>query len=51
LIEPKAEKKGIPVRFASSKLVEGDPLMEQALELDETNSIYLRESLKLLRQT
>lgn len=47
LIEPKAEKKGIPVRFASSKLVEGDPLMEQALELDETERDLLERIIKV----
>lgn len=36
LIEPKALEKGLPVRFAAAKLVEGDPLMEQALALDAT---------------
>jgi ferrous iron transport protein B len=41
LIEPKAVEKGIPVRFASAKLVEGDPLMEQALGLDETEKDLL----------
>ena len=36
LIEPKALEQNIPVRFAAAKLVEGDPLLEQALSLDST---------------
>ena len=34
LIEDHALRVGIPVRFAASKLVEGDKLVEQALKLD-----------------
>ena len=35
LIEDHATAAGIPVRFAASKLVEGDALVTQALQLDE----------------
>ncbi len=35
LIEPKAEAAGIPVRFAASKLVEGDSRVEESLNLDQ----------------
>jgi len=35
LIQDHAEKAGISVRFAASKLVEGDPLIEKALDLDK----------------
>lgn len=35
LIEDHAVRAGIPVRFAASKLVEGDKLVEQALNLDQ----------------
>ncbi len=35
LIEDHAERAGIPVRFAASKLVEGDKLVEQALNLEQ----------------
>lgn len=35
LIQDHAEKAGISVRFAASKLIEGDPLIEKALELDQ----------------
>ena len=34
LIEDHAQSAGIPVRFAASKLVEGDKLIEEALKLD-----------------
>src|SRR5699024_10614125 len=35
LIEDHARRAGLPVRFAATKLVEGDPLILSALELDE----------------
>ena len=35
LIEDHAKRAGIPDRFAASKLIEGDPLVLKALELDE----------------
>ncbi|MCR4775965.1 MAG: ferrous iron transport protein B [Saccharofermentans sp.] len=35
LIEDHCERAGIPVRFAASKLIEGDGLVEKSLELDE----------------
>ncbi len=35
LIEDHAQAAGIPVRFAASKLVEGDPYVEEALNLSE----------------
>lgn len=35
LIEDHCERSDIPVRFAASKLIEGDPLVEKALDLDE----------------
>ena len=35
LIEDHAQEAGIPVRFAASKLVEGDPYVEEALKLSE----------------
>ena len=35
LIEDKATAAGIPLRFAASKLIEGDPLVEEALKLDD----------------
>lgn len=35
LIEDHCERAGIPVRFAASKLIEGDGLVEKSLDLDE----------------
>ena len=35
LIEDHARRAGLPVRFAASKVVEGDPLILEQLELDE----------------
>ena len=35
LIEDHCQRAKIPVRFAASKLIEGDPLVEKALDLDE----------------
>ncbi len=35
LIYDHAERRGIPVRFATTKLIEGDRLIEERLELDE----------------
>ena len=42
LIEDHAEKAGIPVRFAASKLVEGDPLILKGLKLDQNEEAMLR---------
>ena len=38
LIEDHAKRAGIPVRFASAKLIEGDPLVTEALRLDENET-------------
>ena len=35
LIEDHAERAGIPVRFAAMKIIEGDPIMEEKLALDQ----------------
>ena len=35
LIEDHAQRAGMPLRFAASKLVEGDPMVEQALQLSK----------------
>lgn len=35
LVEDHAEAEGIPIRFAASKLVEGDPLILKGLKLDQ----------------
>ncbi len=42
LIEDHAQKAGLPLRFAASKLIEGDPLILEQLELEENE----RETLE-----
>jgi len=37
IIEANAEEKGLPVRFCVSKIVEGDTLLEEKLELNEAD--------------
>ena len=44
LIEDHAEKAGIPVRFAASKAIEGDPLILKQLELD-SNELEMLEHI------
>lgn len=41
LIEDHAEREGIPVRFAASKLIEGDELILQQLKLDQNEKEML----------
>lgn len=48
LIEDHAKAADIPVRFAASKLVEGDHLVENALKLDENEKEMLDHMLKQL---
>ncbi|MCE2617609.1 ferrous iron transport protein B [Phocaeicola oris] len=50
LIEDHAEAAGIPIRFAASKLVEGDKLIRDALKLSENESELLAHILKQLEQ-
>ena len=42
LIQDHAERAELPVRFAASKLIEGDELVEKQLELDENETELLR---------
>lgn len=44
LIEDHAERSGLPVRFAASKLIEGDPLVKEKLALD-LNELQLVEHI------
>ena len=37
MIEPNAKRAGLPVRFAATKLIEKDPLIEKALALSDDN--------------
>lgn len=48
LIEDHAKAADIPIRFAASKLVEGDHLVENALKLDENEKEMLDHMLKQL---
>ncbi len=41
LIEDHAERAGLPVRFSASKLIVGDPLLEEQLELDQNEKEML----------
>ena len=41
LIEDHAQRAGLPLRFAATKLVEGDQLIEAALQLDENETELL----------
>jgi len=41
LIQDHAESAGLPVRFATSKLVEGDPMILEALKLDQNEKEML----------
>lgn len=50
LIEDHAKAAGIPLRFAASKLVEGDPLVEQALALEPNEKELLRHILAQLEE-
>ena len=50
LIEDHAKAAGIPLRFAASKLVEGDPLVEQALALESNEKELLRHILAQLEE-
>ena len=50
LIEDHAERAGLPVRFAASKLIEGDTLIEVQLELDQ-NEKEMLEHIVLQMET
>ena len=50
LIEDHAKAAGIPLRFAASKLVEGDPLVERALALEANEKELLRHILAQLEE-
>jgi len=44
-IEDHAEKAGIPVRFAATKLIEGDPSIAEKLELDQNELELIEHSI------
>ena len=45
LIEDHAQRAGLPLRFSATKLVEGDRLIEQALQLDENETELLGHTI------
>ena len=45
LIEDHAQRAGLPLRFAATKLVEGDQLIEAALQLDENETELLGHTI------
>lgn len=49
-IEDHAEKVGIPSRFAASKLVEGDHLIEKSLGLEQNEKATIRHILRQLEE-
>ena len=50
LIEDKAKKAYIPVRFAASKLAEGDSLIKEALNLNEKESNILEQIIQQMEE-
>lgn len=50
IIEGKAEAAGLPVRFAASKLIEGDSLMYERLGLDEEEKHLLEHIIVKMEQ-
>lgn len=43
LIEDHAEASSIPLRFAASKLIEGDSLIKDALKLDDNETVMMQK--------
>lgn len=50
MIENHAKQAGIPVRFAATKLIEGDEHIEQALNLSENEKKSIRHIVKQMEQ-
>ncbi len=50
LIEPNAKAAGLPVRFASTKMIEGDPLIKDALKLTTDSTATLKHIVSLMEQ-
>ena len=50
LIEDHAEKAGIPIRFAASKMIEGDPLVRKALDLHESDMEALEKIVSRMEE-
>ena len=50
LIEPYAKKAGLPVRFAATKIVEKDPLIEERLALPDGEKRVLNELIAVMEK-
>lgn len=50
LLEPYAKRAGIPVRFASTKMIEGDPLIQKALQLTPEENAALTRVVTVMEQ-
>ncbi len=50
LIEDHAEAAGIPIRFAANKLIEGDSLVQQALQLSDNEEKTVRHILRQMEE-
>jgi len=50
LIDDKAKAKGIPVRFAASKLIEGDKLVEEKLELEDSEKEMIEHVIRQMEK-
>ena len=50
LIEDHAQRAGIPVRFAASRLIDGDPALEKELSLDENEREMIRHIIHQMEE-
>ncbi len=50
LLEPNAKAAGLPVRFASTKMIEGDPIIKDALNLTQEETLTLKRIVNLMEQ-
>ena len=50
LVEDHAERAEIPIRFAASKMIEGDPLVEEALQLEDQEKEILNKAIQQMEK-
>ena len=50
VLEPAARKGGLPLRFAATKMVEGDPLIERSLALPAAENAALNQLVDALER-
>ena len=50
LLEPMAKKADMPVRFATTKMIEGDPLMSRTLCLSEQDNYILDQIIAMMEE-